>query len=497
MHRNVTKRPVLTAAVAVLAASLVLSVPTVTSASATPGAGGSRESARHAHAKKLLDQVVAAFAPSSGARTAPRTTPLPRRDLSLAMQELQREKGALSPREQSIVDNTMNRPVPDSAGCADYNPLLGTHWKAQAVGHFCVHYQQSGAGAATPEQAIHTANTMNYVYNREVVGLGFRDPRLDSDNLYDVFLDQIGDKGYYGFCTTDTSAAQSTSWCGLDNDFAADEFGAPPENSLRVTAAHEFFHAIQFGYDGNEAPWFMEGTSVWMEDIVYPTINDYLQYIAASQVVRPRQSTDYAHGPEWYGAVTFWKFLSERFRDNGIIRQVWTRADYPTGRNGLQAVKAVLAARGYSFNSEFARYAAWNMLPPGTYGDRALFPSPGAWAVGTLTKGSRDTGVQSVRINHLASAPVILRPGSTVPTRAKLRIIIDAPNSAYGSRATVQVRFRNGSVKMYAIPLNSSGNGSKVLGFNRTYVRSAIAIMTNASAGYNNQLFKFRARLVF
>jgi hypothetical protein len=28
-----------------------------------------------------------------------------------------------------------------------------------------------------------------------------------------------------------------------------------------VTAAHEFFHAIQYGYDVSEDPWLMESTA--------------------------------------------------------------------------------------------------------------------------------------------------------------------------------------------------------------------------------------------
>ena len=41
-----------------------------------------------------------------------------------------------------------------------------------------------------------------------------------------------------------------SAYCVLDNDFSAAEFGYPdPTLPLRVTAAHEFFHAIQFAYD--------------------------------------------------------------------------------------------------------------------------------------------------------------------------------------------------------------------------------------------------------
>ena len=42
-----------------------------------------------------------------------------------------------------------------------------------------------------------------------------------------------------------------------------------PIENLQFTAAHQFFHAIQFGYDAYEDAWFMEGTAAWIEDEVY------------------------------------------------------------------------------------------------------------------------------------------------------------------------------------------------------------------------------------
>jgi hypothetical protein len=37
---------------------------------------------------------------------------------------------------------------------------------------------------------------------------------------------------------------------------------------LKVTAAHEFFHAVQFAYDIGEDGWLMESTATWMEEHV-------------------------------------------------------------------------------------------------------------------------------------------------------------------------------------------------------------------------------------
>ena len=42
-----------------------------------------------------------------------------------------------------------------------------------------------------------------------------------------------------------------------------------------MTAAHEFFHAIQAAYDWGEDWWLTEGTAAWIKDEVYDDLNEY------------------------------------------------------------------------------------------------------------------------------------------------------------------------------------------------------------------------------
>jgi len=49
---------------------------------------------------------------------------------------------------------------------------------------------------------------------------------------------------------------------------------------MKVTAAHEFFHAIQFGYPlGDGWDWWMEASATFMEDEAFDAVNDYRQYL--------------------------------------------------------------------------------------------------------------------------------------------------------------------------------------------------------------------------
>jgi hypothetical protein len=63
-----------------------------------------------------------------------------------------------------------------------------------------------------------------------------------------------------------------------------------PQDGVRVTCAHELFHAVQYtmtwntpaGNDLDDFPiTFIEGTAVLMEEIAFDYINDYIQYAAA------------------------------------------------------------------------------------------------------------------------------------------------------------------------------------------------------------------------
>ena len=56
----------------------------------------------------------------------------------------------------------------------------------------------------------------------------------------------------------------------VDNNYTEGIFrNHTPIQNLKVTLAHEFFHAVQFAYDIGEDTWLMEGTATWMEDQVY------------------------------------------------------------------------------------------------------------------------------------------------------------------------------------------------------------------------------------
>jgi hypothetical protein len=465
-----------TGAIAGVAVALVLTLPSLSTASPQPRADTPYPGFTHAQAKQILDEVTAALT-AKPQRAFARGETLPRTDLTMKLRDLRLAMPALTPSERASASSLLGLYIPPpQSTCSGglFNPVIQTD-------HFCLHYSGDAAWAQT------TADTLEAVWSKEVGGLGFRHPPFDGDGLFDVTLSDVGSQGLYGACAPAQNRTHSTSSCVLDDDFAAVQFGgAAPINSLRVTAAHEFFHAIQFGYDTTEDIAFMEGTAVWAEEQVYPTINDYLQYLPYSAITHPRVPADYngndANSDVFYryGAVLFWKFLSERYGTTAIVRRVWEYAD--GSRYSLQAVSGALAERGISFATAFARFGAWNTEPSGSYGDRALFPSVPWWRVTGLNRSHRDTGRLGVILNHLTNAALYVRPGTRLPKHTRARIFVNAPALVRMPRALVQLRLRNGTVAYVGIPLDANGDGSRLINFDPRIVTAVVVTLTNASS---------------
>ena len=117
--------------------------------------------------------------------------------------------------------------------------------------------------------------------------LGFPPPPADAglggDGRYDVYVLDLGarEKGLLGLAALDGVGPASSL---LVDEAYADELprGYPtsPEDELRVTVAHELFHAIQFGMGALELPqWILEGTAVWFEAHAQPAIPDNHGYL--------------------------------------------------------------------------------------------------------------------------------------------------------------------------------------------------------------------------
>jgi hypothetical protein len=263
--------------------------------------------------------------------------------------------------------------------------------------HFKIHYDTQGDNAVTNEDWVDTcAKVLEHVWETEVNVLGYKAPPNDSlhpapindggDSRYDIYLLSLSPQ-ILGYTAWDSviwgNPASWTSFIVLDNDYSVHDYGPlhTPLEYLQVTFAHEFFHAIQLGYDPYECDpesgysYWMEMSAVWMEDMVYDNVNDYLGYLSAFfnepwlSLKTFRSSTD-VHP---YGSCVWPIYLSERKYpskpegfDTTIIRDIWegcaqvpgdNAIDYPGGES---ATDKALIARGSNFDEAFREFTVWN-----------------------------------------------------------------------------------------------------------------------------------------
>lgn len=158
------------------------------------------------------------------------------------------------------------------------------------------------------------------------------------------------------------------------------------EDYLKITSGHEFFHAVQFGYDMNFAYTYQginwaEATATWMEDNVYNDINDYVNYLPDYFTY-----TDYSvfasispTGTLFEYGLSVWpRFLSENYGAS-TIQDIWnayfdSNVDYESDLRIYDAVSDVIDENGDDLDSVFQEFALWN-LDPSYYSEGENYPS--------------------------------------------------------------------------------------------------------------------------
>ena len=343
------------------------------------------------------------------------------------------------------------------------------------------------------------------VWRAQIGRFGYRKPRSDigskrhgPNGKLDIYIADVGSQGLYGYCTTDDPARARrrsvSSYCVVDNDFSRKQFGgsAVGVKALKVTAAHEFFHAVQYGYDWLEDLWLMEGTAAWIEDEIYDGINDNRQYLRTSPLSQRFffYSIDY-YNPDpaeidagfKYGAWIFWRYLSERYgRD--IVRSVWRRADaWPRMPNeySARAVVSAVSLRGDDFPSVYADFGVANLAPASGYREGAAYPAPKPTR--TMAVSPAGVGRTAVTMFHLANdyyafTPDGLEAGST------LTLTLELPPPAAGPRARALVEGAGGVVSHISAEYDEALERwlVRVPDFDAT--RRVVLVLTNGSTRY-------------
>lgn len=437
------------------------------------------------------------------------------RDATLVLRDLALRKAQLGPAERRAAERLLARPD-------DQDVPIGNGWRpgapsAVACGaEACLHWVTDGSDADAPDVDDDddpangipdwidlTLLTFEDVWLQEVGTIGYRAPLSDVDSpnngggdLFDVYIDDLGADGVFGYCTSDDpdvgnpSVFAVSAYCVVDNDYAAVQYGTghTPEEFLQVTAAHEFNHASQFAYDWTEDYWLLEGTATNMEETVYPSIDDNVGFLHLwSPLSRPGSPLDRAgFGDSEYGSWIFWRYLEEKVGggDPGIVREIWERADaaFPgisPDDYSLLAVRRELTQRGLVFADAFATFGVVNRLR--SYADAKAAGYPLAQRTAAYRMGPGKPLVRWKRwgINHLATRFFSFAPGRGAPVNGRLRINLRLPR--FGGRASVIVVRPDGGRYVRRLKADANGVARRSNAFGRGRVRRVHLVLSNGS----------------
>ena len=223
--------------------------------------------------------------------------------------------------------------------------------------HFYIHYAISGEDSVDvtdknkngiPDYIDSVAYYFDLVYDFEVNQVGMKTPPKDNNaggnDLYDIYVAEIGtgDKGYYGFTYPENQTIPTPSYIVIDNNFSKNDKYKDPQSgqliktyntygidALKITAAHEFNHAIQFAYNqqASKTEVLAEMSSTLFEYLMFPEIKDYKYYMNSFLKYLPRYSlfsSTPAHG--YYWSTLFIK-ITESHGNRDFVKEIWNNTE--------------------------------------------------------------------------------------------------------------------------------------------------------------------------
>ena len=220
-----------------------------------------------------------------------------------------------------------------------------------------------GSGVSQNEaQNILTA--MEVAWDSEINDLGYLPP-VGTDQYY--FNVYIGDTGSgtpdgYGAAGYFTQDSEGFPMIVIAKTTAQSEY-------LDMTAAHEFFHAIQgraarYDYDPTgPSAWFWEATANWAEGRVYPGTSNMAGFLMGYAFF-PHYPVNYFNYPDsgsldefhQYGAFIFPLHITEIEADDSVIWNAWN--DSGSDSDPMEVMDGYLREYGTTINESWLNHIA-------------------------------------------------------------------------------------------------------------------------------------------
>jgi hypothetical protein len=325
---------------------------------------------------------------------------------------------------------------------------------------------------------------MNQTYGVENTTLGWRAPKSDGDRgarngvgaegQTDVYITNLG-RNLFGYAAPDPGqqGSQRFAYLVLDNDYVG--FPSPPLESMQVTVAHEYNHILQFGYDTLEDLWMFESSATWIEQKVYPDINDYLNFLPPFAKFPQLSMT----GRDKVYADCVWNHWLESRYGPDVIRDAWASSlSAKPKHHSVAAYDASIKEHGgKSFSREFAAFAPttaeWNSSP--AFPDAAAYPQ-------MKRKGDLGRKPEKFALDNTAyELTAVKSPGPSVTLKVKVKrgtqssialvgregprvggtVTIESQYLHKGGKATVKLAGASEFERVTAVVVNADGRRSK------------------------------------
>jgi hypothetical protein len=292
------------------------------------------------------------------------------------------EKGKKGNKLQIDINNLNKKILKDTLPFVEYSKK----------GNFAVHFAKEGEHAVNlkddnlnniPDFVDSVLYYMEYVYQKEVFEMKYESPIPDEekgrDTAYDVYLLELGkSRGAYGFTNSSQIKLNSKykntyySFIVIDNDYSETDssftdFGEKTKTYLvdsimgiKITAAHEFHHAIQFVYNLQfENMCIPEMTSSAMENHLFPESNDLfvrMRILTSFPFATSLSNTAFDNG---YTLGVFGWYIFEK---EELGEKVWLNAWQMIG-NDINPLKAIDSSMflnsGFNIDYYWKDFAVW------------------------------------------------------------------------------------------------------------------------------------------
>jgi len=391
-----------------------------------------------------------------------------------------------------IYYTTAGRNAVDAADAIGYG-TNGQTWKARV-----------SSPNGVPDYIDEAAFALDSAWSMEIGRFRFQEPiaHTEPDNSraqYKVLITFLGDE--YG--VTYPHDKLSGAGIGISSHIEInsalsspewDDYNPQPYAALKVTCAHEFFHAVQYAmvrthnityeYKLDDFPLsWLEGSAVLMEELAYPEVNDYLQYIDVffKNPQRPLLVDDYYA----YSNSILFKYLYEKTNRGdsiGFVRTMHTN-NYDTRtpfHDNIERVSASHAGKDWAetlngFHCESYFTGARARRPWAFVTDAERMDS---WAI----PAASISGGESKTITPYSAGFFRYTPQDGGPDTLTLDISGQTDPSISGKTwgAGVLVMEKNDSVSIVPVQMNKNGVGSfKLAGWKGK--SGCLLVVTNAS----------------